>query len=320
MLRSSLILILGLLIFQKASAQTDRDTTYYFMKNSGQMVPNKSSADILMMIMPPNTNSGRILYPVIEVYRNGKHKLIGNTQSRSSKLVLEGSCLTFFPNGHRKSTLTYKNGNPVGNAVVYYPNGQLYASLIYDKDNKSFLMACQDSTGKTLTEMGEGRWPKFDDDFKKVIAEGPVSNGVEEGEWHGIINDTATFVCTYHTGNFVSGTSYDQSGKAYSFTSLEIQPTYTGGIDAFYNFLSRTLHYPTYEREKNITGKVFVTFVVEREGSLTGVKALKSPSEGLGEEAVRAIKLSPRWIPGTQYGLPVRVQYTVPVSFTLNAR
>jgi TonB family protein len=63
---------------------------------------------------------------------------------------------------------------------------------------------------------------------------------------------------------------------------------------------------------------VILTFVVEKDGSLSNVKVLRAPAESLGDEAARVIALSPRWSPGTQNGKLVRVQYTVPISFTLN--
>jgi TonB family protein len=101
------------------------------------------------------------------------------------------------------------------------------------------------------------------------------------------------------------------------YESVEIEPTYQGGIEEFYRFLGKTIRYPAEDRQKNVTGKVFVQFVVEKDGSLSNVRALRGPSEAMKEESVRAINLSPKWIPGTQKGQTVRVQYTVPVNFTL---
>jgi outer membrane biosynthesis protein TonB len=65
-------------------------------------------------------------------------------------------------------------------------------------------------------------------------------------------------------------------------------------------------------------GKVFVTFVVEKDGSLSGVTAMRAPSATLGAEGVRVVSASPKWIPGMQDGKKVRVQYTLPINFKLN--
>jgi protein TonB len=103
------------------------------------------------------------------------------------------------------------------------------------------------------------------------------------------------------------------------YESVETEPAFPGGIDKFYAFLGRAVKYPSVDRENNVSGKVFVSFVVERDGTLTDIKALRGPSQTLQDEAVRALKTSPRWSPGVQNGRKVRVQYTVPVNFTLSS-
>jgi protein TonB len=102
------------------------------------------------------------------------------------------------------------------------------------------------------------------------------------------------------------------------YESVEQEPAFPGGIQKFYDYLGKSIRYPAVDRENNVTGKVFVQFVVERDGSLTDVKALRGPSQTLQDEAARAVKASPKWTPGVQNGRKVRVQYTVPVSFTLS--
>jgi len=101
------------------------------------------------------------------------------------------------------------------------------------------------------------------------------------------------------------------------FTSVEQVPEFPGGADAFNKYLSKNIRYPAVARENNTQGRAIVTFVCERDGSLTDVHVLRDPGDGCGDEAVRVIKASPKWKPGIQNGRPVRVQYNVPVSFTL---
>lgn len=101
------------------------------------------------------------------------------------------------------------------------------------------------------------------------------------------------------------------------FTAVEINPEYPGGEGALGKFLQKNIHYPTIAKENNIQGKVYVQFIVERDGSLTDVKVLREPGSGTGDEAMRVLKMSPHWKPGIQNGKPVRVQYTIPVNFTL---
>ncbi|MDB5134777.1 MAG: energy transducer TonB [Mucilaginibacter sp.] len=103
------------------------------------------------------------------------------------------------------------------------------------------------------------------------------------------------------------------------FTAVEKDPSFKGGIENFYAYLRKNVHYPAIAKENNVQGKVFLTFVVERDGSLTDIKVLRSLGSGTDEEAMRVLKASPRWTPGIQNGRPVRVQYTVPISFTLQS-
>jgi len=101
------------------------------------------------------------------------------------------------------------------------------------------------------------------------------------------------------------------------FNAVEINPTFPGGEEAFGKFLRDHIRYPSVAKENNTQGRVFVQFVVERDGSLTDLKILRDPGSGLGDEAVRVLKISPHWKAGIQNGKPVRVQYTVPVNFSL---
>jgi TonB family protein len=101
------------------------------------------------------------------------------------------------------------------------------------------------------------------------------------------------------------------------FTAVEKAPEFTAGIEAFYRFLSQNIKYPEAMRKNNIEGKVFITFIVEKDGSLSDIKSVRDVGYGSAEESIRVLKLSPKWSPGYQNGIAVRVQYTMPISFTL---
>jgi len=99
--------------------------------------------------------------------------------------------------------------------------------------------------------------------------------------------------------------------------SVEKIPEFPGGLDAFSRYLIKNMRYPAIARENNTQGRVIIGFVCERDGSLTDVKVQRGIGDGCDEEAVRVIKASPHWKPGIQNGKPVRVAYSVPISFTL---
>jgi len=106
--------------------------------------------------------------------------------------------------------------------------------------------------------------------------------------------------------------------KVYDFVSIEKQPEYPGGIAKFYKYLGGAIKYPPMAQENNVQGKVFLSFVVEKDGKLTDIQVTRGLGSGTDEEAIRVLKASPRWNPGIQNGKPVRVKYNINVNFTLN--
>ena len=105
--------------------------------------------------------------------------------------------------------------------------------------------------------------------------------------------------------------------QAEIFTVVEEQPGYPGGEEARIGFLQQNIKYPEEAKELGIQGRVFVTFVVEVDGSITDVRVLRGIGGGCDEEAVRVVKAMPKWVPGKQRGVPVRVQFNLPIKFTL---
>ena len=101
------------------------------------------------------------------------------------------------------------------------------------------------------------------------------------------------------------------------FTVVEQMPMFPGGDAALMGYLRDNMHYPTVAAENGVQGRVVVGFVVERDGSITDVKVLRSVDPSLDREAMRVVKSMPRWTPGKQNGSAVRVKYQVPVTFRL---
>ncbi len=101
------------------------------------------------------------------------------------------------------------------------------------------------------------------------------------------------------------------------FTVVEQDPEFPGGMEALYKYLAQNIKYPQLARDNNITGKVYVTFVVERDGSIANPRVLRDIGGGCGQEAIRVVKAMPKWAPGKQRGKAVRVQFNLPVNFTL---
>lgn len=102
------------------------------------------------------------------------------------------------------------------------------------------------------------------------------------------------------------------------FTVTEQMPEYPGGEEALMKYLSENIKYPEKAKEMKIEGKVFVSFVVQKDGKVADVVVLKGIGGGCDEEAVRVVSAMPNWSPGYQKGKPVNVKYTLPISFVLH--
>lgn len=98
---------------------------------------------------------------------------------------------------------------------------------------------------------------------------------------------------------------------------VEQAPEFPGGVTAMMKFISQNMRYPSQARRMGTEGSVFVEFVVDQSGTITGAKLLKGIGSGCDEEAIRVIQKMPPWKPGKQNGKPVKVRFVLPVKFVL---
>ncbi len=100
----------------------------------------------------------------------------------------------------------------------------------------------------------------------------------------------------------------------YSTAGVSENPEYPGGIDKFYTFIGKNFQIPKTPDEGKLKGKIYTTFVIEKDGSLSNYKILRDIGYGTGEEAIRVLKLCPNWNPGKINGEPVRTMYSLPIT------
>lgn len=120
---------------------------------------------------------------------------------------------------------------------------------------------------------------------------------------------------------FANATAQTNSSRSevMDFTSVDTPPSFPGGLEKFYTFIGKSVKYPAEAVKNNVQGKVFLSYIVEKDGSLSEVQlAGKKLGYGTDEEAIRVLQLSPKWNPGLMNGKPVRVKYHIPISFTLS--
>ena len=102
------------------------------------------------------------------------------------------------------------------------------------------------------------------------------------------------------------------------FMVVENMPEFPGGDLGLMRYIQKNVKYPPIAKEYNITGKVYVSFIVDKSGSVTNVKIVRGVDKNLDAEALRVVKSLPKYKPGKQRGKPVRVMFTIPINFTLN--
>lgn len=126
-------------------------------------------------------------------------------------------------------------------------------------------------------------------------------------------------------GKSIAGNYYNEDGSVMTeaekaqLTETEIQqlPSFPGGEHALQLFIVTNLNYPIAARENNIQGNVLLSFVVNKDGTITDIEIIESPHESLSKESIRVVKAFPRWEPGRVGGIPVRVRFTMPFRFLL---
>ncbi|MDB4195468.1 MAG: energy transducer TonB [Flavobacteriales bacterium] len=102
-----------------------------------------------------------------------------------------------------------------------------------------------------------------------------------------------------------------------AFEIVEVMPEFVGGMEMLMNYLETEIEYPKRAEKQNIEGRVYVQFVVEKDGDISGAKVLKGIGTGCDEEALRVVRSMPNWIPGEDNGEKVSVKYTLPIKFVL---
>lgn len=103
----------------------------------------------------------------------------------------------------------------------------------------------------------------------------------------------------------------EEDNQIYNTAGIEVKPDFPGGMEKFYKYVGNNYQTP---EEEGLKGKVYVTFVVEKDGSLTDIKVIRDIGYGTGKEAIRVLNKCPRWNPGEQNGKKVRVLYSLPIT------
>ncbi|HEX7367466.1 MAG TPA: TonB family protein [Pelobium sp.] len=284
----------------------------------GIRVFDKDSADYIRTIATEKNNEN--LYDVTEYYLDNSPRRIANSLTSSLFPRYNGKVITYFKNGNIAAEELFVNGRLKGISNYYFANKQLRKSANFEiEKNKSVevVLALNDSTGtQFLDKDGTGTFKTVDENGNAL--QGTYTKGLKDKTWKTVDQKKSeTYLDEYKAGEYVKGKTIDAQGNETEYDGLESLPTFKGGSQAFGSFLAANLRYPSDARDNNVQGRVFLQFVIEKDGSLVEAKVLRGIGHGCDEEALRVINKSPNWNPGMQRGKAVRVSYTVPIFFQL---
>ncbi|BBE20323.1 regulatory sensor-transducer, BlaR1/MecR1 family [Aquipluma nitroreducens] len=197
--------------------------------------------------------------------------------------------------------------------------GSLTASFAFEQKKSTSIPPNPEKQTKTI--LVDGHEVQISGDKTGVEK---LLNAIAKSEAYGLLKDAKTGKLTLgeKTGNktlvdeAVEPKIQLSSGEEV-FMVVDEMPVFPGGDQALRNFLAQAVKYPPEAVKKGIQGKVYVTFVVNKDGSVSNAKIARGVDPSLDAEALRVVKLLPKWKPGKQKGQDVAVQYTVPIKFAL---
>jgi TonB family protein len=314
----SLILICFLLSTTAFSQKISygKSKYYVFLDEDHAELPDKTGASYVRVFL--GVDSVKTTYEVRDYTAAGRLIFIAHSSSKEF-LKYEGDCTWF--NSQRKVLVTghYREKEPDGIWTTYYENGQIKAERDATPGNER-LKNTWDSTGKAEVVNGNGWYISRDDTTGIIRQTGKVVNGLPDSTWTdydktGRKDD----IIVYQKGNFVTGISYDETGKEESFKEQKTIPAFPGGEAELGRFLGRNIKYPHEDQENGKSGTVVVQFIINKDGTISKVAIHSGVTETLNRESLRVVNLMTNWIPGTLNGKKVSVLFYLPIRFTLRS-
>jgi TonB family protein len=253
-----------------------------------------------------HTSSGlSYSYHVTTWYETGNLKSKYDYYSISGNdIILQGLYTIYFTNGKPKELFTYKSNLIEGKYKRWNEEGILLLEGHCEKNELKDSVKAWNNKGEII--------PAGTIEFDKTVV-----SYLEAGMGYKSSINTPV-----PPGSFPTETDYyykadtaDTFEECRLYTFAEIMPAFPN--DGFQRYLQKNIKYPTLEKEANIQGTVYVSFIVTRKGTITDVKCIKDVSSGLSKEAIRVIKSMPQWTPGKVNGKPVNVRMVQPIKFVL---
>lgn len=253
-----------------------------FLKGQYDQFPVSRDKAIYFKVIHKNVSP-----PEVELsYMNGV-KVSKYHVDPSNLNIYQGEYESYYYNGGIQTKGIFKDDKMQGYWLVYNKDKNFVENKIFYKDDQK--------DGKSFT---------FREDGKLIQMELFIKNNLSET------------TCYDSTGSIIDCFHEDSLGI---FESADVNPSFVGGVHDLMLFLQHTIRYPSDAREHGLEGKVIVKFYIDLDGSVKDIRILKDGvGGGCAQEALRVCSMMPKWIPASNKGKPVRMYFTLPITFKLS--
>ncbi|WP_409417340.1 energy transducer TonB [Flavobacterium sp. PS2] len=265
--------------------------------------------------------SDKKAYIFKDFYKSKAIKMISTSSDRDI-IRKDGQSVYYYENGNRETSVSYSDGKKTGKEYNWYNNGNLKSEIEYFENKEKIVEFKINNYWNLQKEQkvseGNGDYEDIDDNGNEES--GKVKNGFPDGTWKGKSKKSKyTFVENYENGKLISGVSTDSLNIEHPYTIIFQAPAPKKGINSFYSYVAKAMYIPNEARNK-VSGKIYLSFIVDKEGKLVEPRILKGIGYGLDENAISVIKHAKNWNPGTKRGIPIRVLYTLPITIRKNTQ
>lgn len=311
-MKQTLRLLFFILISAKAFSQKDITANKLIYMDS-MWVPS-SAENYKYTRLIEEYYSDKKSYTYKDYYKSGKIKFIAITSDRDI-MKIEGQAVSYYENGNKKYTVNYVDSKKDGKEFNWYENGNIKSEIDYSQDKEgkveSKINNFWNPEKERIVADGNGNYYNKSESNEEA---GQIKNGVQEGTWTGKdFKRKTSFVEIYKNGKLISGITTDSLNTKYSYSIKYLQPSPKNGINSFYSYIGKSMQIPRDARNK-VSGKIYMTFIVDEEGNLVEPTVIKGVGYGIDENAIQLIKEAKKWNPGKNRGIPVRALYKLPIT------
>ncbi len=304
------ILLLFIVFSSIVSAQNTNDKTIY-LDSLWKETPKGNHTYYRVV---KDYYSEREEYRFEDYFKSGKIQMEGNSLSKDN-LSESGDFIYYYENGNKKTICSFETGTAIGKKTDWYQDVSKKMEgeyMVHEKQVPPLFKIYQFWDPKHIQKVIDGNG-YFEDIDKDGSEEGKVTNGLKDGVWKGKRKlHQFSFNELYENGNFISGTGTDSLNVAHKYDKLFIPPKPRKGMEHFYKYIGKKFRFT--KATENQSGKILLTFIIEKDGKISAVKVIKSAGADLDNEAIRLVTNYPEWECGFYRGQKGRFLFSIPIT------